>query len=80
MLQLAGDAAAVQDELGVVKLHEQTQRLALLEEINLVQAAAQSGKLWGSKQNVLKGGHRSASILVSYSHGRVADNVSLYCT
>ena len=50
----------MQDELGVVKLHEQTQRLALLEEINLVQAAAQAGKLLGSKQNVLKGGHRSA--------------------
>ena len=50
----------MQDELGVVKLHEQTQRLALLEEINLVQAAAQAGKLLGSKQNVLMGGHRSA--------------------
>ena len=74
----------MQDELGEVKSalseHEQTQKLALLEEINLVQTAAQAGKVWGSKQNVLKGGHCSASILVSYFHGRVADNASLYCT
>ena len=50
-MQLAGDAAAVQDELGEVKSalleHEQTQKLALLEEINLVQTAAQAGKVWG---------------------------------
>ena len=48
---------------------QRVQRLALLEEINLVQTAVHAGKLSGSTHNLLKGEHCSALILVSYSHG-----------
>ena len=63
----------VQDKLGIFKVavweREQVQRLALLEEIKLVLTAAHAVKLYGSTHNLLKGEHRSASILVSYPHG-----------
>lgn len=59
VLQLAGDAPAGNEELGVVKAaiseREQAQRLAFLEEINPMQTAAHAWEIIGLYAQLVKG-------------------------
>lgn len=59
VLLLAGNAAAVQDEVGIIKAaiseREKAQRLALLEEINVVQTAAHAWETIGLCEQFVKG-------------------------